>query len=559
MNMMRKLSMAMVVVALVSACDSGDINIEPSTVDTSTDNSVNNSNNTSTPTPTTNPCASYTNTGGQTIQGVVSGDNCTYAATFVDVGNELTTDMTIPALPNGGAHIFSGSLIVGQSCDSDACLTAAGITDGGDGPELTIEAGATLAFASNAQYVTIHRGSQINAIGTATAPITFTSLSDIQGTVGPEDVQEWGGMIIAGFGIDNGCAYSGTLGTDLALVGECHNITEGLSGLNEVRYGGINNADNSGRLEYVVVKHTGNQIATGNELNGITFAGVGSNTTVNFLEVYSTYDDGIEIFGGAVNINNFVAMYARDDSIDIDSGYQGTITNALVIQSAGNANHCIESDGIDDFSNRAAEIESVIAQGINSRPTINNLTCIINATSEDGVAPEAPNTHGQGAGWRIREGIFPTINDSMIIGSFADKEDATETNYCVRVDNRSQQGLVDGDVDLNSNIFSCYDNTNGQSIGATTIESLIAANNQFALGSGTTALNPTAALETGFVVLEGTPPISSVSFATMLVGGVSPTNAPVGTASIGTTFTSANLGWTYGILDSNRGQALWFE
>jgi hypothetical protein len=561
MKNLRKLSFVMFVLALISACDSGDINVEPSTTDTSTDNSVNNSNNTSTPTPAANLCASYLNASGQTIQGVVSAENCTYAATFVDVGNELTTDMTIPALANGGAHIFAGSLIVGRSCDDNACLTAAGITQGGDGPQLIVEAGATLAFATNAQFVAIHRGSQLTAIGTAVAPITFTSQSDVQGTVGPEDVQQWGGMLVAGFGIDNDCAYTGTLGTDLALTGECHIPAEGLSGNAEIRYGGINNADNSGRLEFVVIKHTGNQIGTGNELNGVTFGGVGSNTTINNLQVYSTFDDGIELFGGAVNINNFVSLYARDDSIDIDSGYQGTISNALVIQSEGDANHCIESDGIDGFSGKsAAEVELIIAQGINSRPTIENLTCIINASSEDGTATDAPNTHGQGSGWRLREGIFPTIRNSMVIGTFADKELASETNYCVRVDNRSQDGLAAGDVVLAANIFSCYDNTNGATIGATTSEALIAAANQFVLGSGITALNPTAALNTDFVVLEGTPPVNSVAFATMLVGGAAPTNAPVNASTtIGSTFSAADLGWTYGILPANRGQALWFE
>ena len=50
-------------------------------------------------------------------------------------------------------------------------------------------------------------------------------------------------------------------------------------------------------------KHTGAQVANGDELNGISFGGVGRNTIINNLEVYSTYDDGIEMFGGAVNID----------------------------------------------------------------------------------------------------------------------------------------------------------------------------------------------------------------------------------------------------------------
>ena len=89
-------------VSLISSCGGGDINIAPSTVDNSTDNS-------STTTGTTtavNPCASYVNSGGQTIEAAFNGTDCTYTPSFVDAGNNLTVDMTIPALENDGVHIF---------------------------------------------------------------------------------------------------------------------------------------------------------------------------------------------------------------------------------------------------------------------------------------------------------------------------------------------------------------------------------------------------------------------------------------------------------------------
>ena len=307
--------------------------------------------------------------------------------------------------------------------------------------------------------------------GTETSPITFTSVSDIESsraatpTIEFDAVQQWGGMVINGFGVTNKCAYTGSVaGGDLATT-DCHVDAEGAAGLDESQYGGDNNSDSSGRLEYVRVKHTGAQVANGDELNGISFGAVGSNTIVNNLEVYSTFDDGIEMFGGAVNFNNFVALYVRDDAIDIDEGYSGTITNALVIQSEDDGNHCIEADGIGSFSGfMPAEVESIIAQGVNSRPTISNLTCII--------SPNAIGTHGDGAGWRLREGIFPTINDSMVVAAFG-SDDAAATNYCLRIDNRSLQAAQDGDLDLNSVIFSCLDRTNGSSLpDATTVEAI---------------------------------------------------------------------------------------
>ena len=125
-------------------------------------------------------------------------------------------------------------------------LQAAGITEGGDGPTLTIEAGATLAWETNADFMIVNRGSQIFAVGEPDAPITLTSVSDVNGTVGPEDVQQWGGMVINGFGVTNACSYTGTRGVDLALDGECHVDSEGSAGNDENQYGGDNDADDSG-------------------------------------------------------------------------------------------------------------------------------------------------------------------------------------------------------------------------------------------------------------------------------------------------------------------------
>ena len=90
--------------------------------------------------------------------------------------------------------MFDGSFFIGEAHSDNAELSAAGIAEGGDGPQLTIEAGATLAFASRLQFVIINRGSTIFAVGSAAAPITFTSFTDVNGTVGAEDVQRWGGI-----------------------------------------------------------------------------------------------------------------------------------------------------------------------------------------------------------------------------------------------------------------------------------------------------------------------------------------------------------------------------
>lgn len=548
--------------ALVAGCSSGDINLQPQTSVSNSNNTV----NTGSGGNANDVCASYLNQSGQQIQGVYDGTNCTYAPTFADAGKNLLVDMTIPALPNGGAHIFQGSLFVGENYATIAEANAAGVFKGGDGPTLTVEAGAIVAFTSEKQFLIINRGSQIFAVGRADAPITFTGVSDVNGTVGPEDVQQWGGIVINGFGITNKCAYTGSIaGGDLALAGDCSVDAEGAAGLDQSQYGGDNNDDSSGRLEYFVVKHPGATVGNGDELNGISWGAVGRNTIVKNIEMYSTYDDGLEFFGGAVNIENYVALYVRDDSIDIDEGYSGTITNALVIQSATDGNSCIEADGIGDYGNLTAQqVEDVIAQGINSRPTINNLTCII---SPNGAATA---THDPGAGWRFREGIFPVVNDALVVGSFAANDQTSLTdNYCLRIDNRSQQAAVEGDLQLNSVIFSCAERTDTSTPwafdGVTTTESFASAQGDvFATIPNDTAVDATVAADTDLQLLEGTPPIYSISFATSFVDGAAPAASATPTAgdflgalSTGTTDWTAD--WTYGIHDGARAQALWFE
>ena len=545
---------------ILAACGGGDINIAP---ETSVSDS-NNTTNTGGGGTGVNPCASF-NVGGTPVQGTfdaTSGD-CSYPD-VVGAGNNLTTDAFIPALDNDGAHVFEGSLFVGETCNTDACLAANGIAQGGDGPTLTVEAGATMAWRTSSDFLIINRGSRIIARGRADAPITLTSVSDVNGTVGPEDVQQWGGVVINGFGVTNKCEYTGTRGqAGFALVGECHVDAEGSAGLDESQYGGANDDDNSGELSYVVVKHTGATVGNGDELNGISFGGVGRGTIVNNLQVYSTFDDGIEMFGGAFDIDNLVALYVRDDSIDIDEGYQGTITNALVIQSETDGNHCIESDGIGSYSSLGAGVaDDFIARNLNSRVTINNISCIVSPNGS------ATATHDPGAGWRFREGIWFEVNNGLLISSFAaNDQTSSNDNYCLRIDDaETEAATASGDSNLNSVVYACQETYRD------------AAEQTFAEGEGNiaatiadaTAVSATAMNDAELQLLEGTVPFYSIAYATSQVDGAAPgaSSTPVligseasrdflGAISLGINDWTA--GWTYGLDPANRGQALWFE
>ena len=547
---------------VLAACESGDINLNPQTQVSNSNNTVN-SGGGGTP---ADDCASYVRD-GNTFRGSVDADgNCTYGPAFVGPQNNLTNDLFIPALPDGRVHVFTSSLFVGNTYRTQADLAANGIFEGGDGPTLTIEAGATLAFATNKDFIIINRGSRILADGRADAPITFTSVSDVNGTVGPEEVQQWGGMVINGFGVSNKCDYTGTRGVDLALVGECSIEAEGSAGDDESQYGGTNDDDSSGVMRYVIVKHTGAEVGNGDELNGISFGGVGRGTVVENLQVYSTFDDGIEMFGGSVNFTNFLAMYARDDSIDIDEGWNGTITNALVIQQEGDGNHCIEADGIGSYD--ATDVDGnadLIARGLNSAPTINNLTCI--------VSPNLTGTHDPGAGWRFREGIHPVVNDSVVVSAYgANDTSQGDDNYCLRIDNtETQDAATAGDLQLNSVIFACQENEKGNAFGAFSGEQEFAEaeGNQFAtIADGTAVDVSDTDTGNGQVLFTTALKVSSLPWDQLAVDGAAAAGTTTPTSGEATDILGGlsaislenwTEGWTYGLNDGNRAQALWFE
>lgn len=356
----RDCALAAAALVAVVGCSGGDVHISADNNSAVTDNST-----TTTAATSNNPCANYVDPASDTrLEGRFDGTNCIYNSRFVGINNPLSVDLTIPFI--SGVHVFEDTLAVGANVDgSDATVAPPA---GGAGPKLTIAAGNTLAWTNAGDYLLINRGSQIIADGSPTAPITFTGFTDaVTGTAGAEDVQLWGGMVINGNGITNKCSAAQRDNN------ECHVTAEGKPS----HYGGNNNEDSSGTLRHVVVKHTGFEAAPGDELNGISFNAVGSGTTVSHIQAYSTFDDGIEFFGGAVVVDHYVALYVKDDSIDYDQGWTGGIDHALVIHARDDGNRCIEGDSV---------LGDPLPEPI-TNVTVNNLTCIVSGSDE---VPSAP-------------------------------------------------------------------------------------------------------------------------------------------------------------------------
>lgn len=251
---------------------------------------------------------------------------------------------------NGGGEVYlSGTYNIDLTLDANTNYVINGPLIMTSGTVLTIPEGTTVqALASGPDvYIAISEGAQIIANGTANNPIVLTSNSS-----NPQ-AGDWGGLILLGDAPINSVSGSAT-------------STSEIGGL---PYGGTDSNDNSGTLRYVRVEYSGGSADGQTENNGISFYGVGNGTTVEYIEAYEGKDDGIEFFGGTVNVNNIIVINAQDDSVDWTEGFSGTLTDVYIKHGADH-DKGIEADGYNtDIGNNSNPL-------FFSKPNVTNLTII---------------------------------------------------------------------------------------------------------------------------------------------------------------------------------------
>ena len=241
------------------------------------------------------------------------------------VGESLCDGSSLNALTS--FTTLSGTLTT-QTVSGAAILSGTVIVD--SGVTLTISPG-TVIFGARGSSLFIKQGGKLNAIGTAASPICFTSGQSL-GSRYPGD---WGGIVMIGKGKTTRATASTTEGTT------------------PVSYGtGTDDTDTSGTLKYTIIEFAGNEVAPGDELNGLSMYAVGSGTTIDYVQVHRGLDDSFEMWGGAVALTHVVATGGQDDDYDMDEGYAGAITYAIGQKyptscggSASTDPHGIESDG----------------------------------------------------------------------------------------------------------------------------------------------------------------------------------------------------------------------
>ncbi|MCM5663215.1 hypothetical protein [Galbibacter mesophilus] len=187
------------------------------------------------------------------------------------------------------------------------------------GVTLTIEAGTVIygeeAVGVQSGVLVFNRGSLVDAVGTPEEPIVFTT----NAPAGTRTRGKWGGVVFCGNGPSN-------KGVDIAI--------EGIQGENEEDglYGGNDPSYNAGDLAYWRVEYAGIAVSAGNELNSITFGGIGYDTNAHHLLINYAGDDAIEWFGGNINLKYIAVYNCLDDDLDMDQGFSGDIQYVYLVR-----------------------------------------------------------------------------------------------------------------------------------------------------------------------------------------------------------------------------------
>ena len=249
--------------------------------------------------------------------------------------NDNDNDVIPPGNGNGGGeadYTLSENITEDMTLTADNVWTLDGRVSVTSGATLTIEPGTIIkgmaGTGADASSLIIARGAKVMANGTADKPIIFTSITDnikVGQKAGTNltlsDRGLWGGVLILGnapVSLEGG-----------AVEGQVEGIPASDT---NAKFGGTNASDNSGVFNYVSIRYAGTIIAPDNEINGLSLGGVGSGTTISNLELMAAKDDGIEFFGGTVNVSNVLVWSQADDGLDIDEAYSGTISNSVVIE-----------------------------------------------------------------------------------------------------------------------------------------------------------------------------------------------------------------------------------
>ena len=324
--------------------------------------------------------------------------------------------VSLLALPASSAEILVGSdIAVSTTWTSDNTYNLTSQVFVLPGATLTIEPGTVIAStpsANGAGSLAVARGAQIFAAGTADAPIIMTSTADVATwTNGDprtgawrEAAGEWGNLTLLGRAFISEDSVAGNVPTCAAFnEAEMEGLTPS-PGL--TRYGGGDDDEDSGTLAYVSLRYTGRVLGFNNELNGLSLGGVGRGTDIHHIEIMNGVDDGIEVWGGTVNLRYFSIWNVGDDCFDVDQGWRGKAQFGLLVQ--GYSLNATQGSGVGDNVFELDGAENSDWQPVTTA-TIYNCTVIGQPLSGDGAT-----AWRDGARVQFRNCIFMDVGERIV-------------------------------------------------------------------------------------------------------------------------------------------------
>ena len=238
--------------------------------------------------------------------------------------------------------LVSGNITTSTTWTSNNVYNLQGQVYVSPGATLTIQAGTVVASDVGGSLA-VTRDARLVCNGNASSPVIFTSKTD-KNTWTPANptgqwravANEWGNITIMGnayigkYGA--GAVSTNTAAPNAGNYANMEGLTASGSGDTRTFYGGGNDLDNSGSLTYTQIRYGGLVVGLGNELNGLSLGGIGRSTTINHIEIMNNVDDGIEVWGGCVDMKYVSIWNAGDDSFDIDQGWRGRAQHGLIVQ-----------------------------------------------------------------------------------------------------------------------------------------------------------------------------------------------------------------------------------
>ena len=375
------------------------------------------------------------------------------------------------------------------------------------GASLTIEAG-TVVKSPLGGSLAVARGAQIFVNGTENDPVIMTSQTDDMENwhVG---CNEWGNLTIMGQGV---IAYGGLNGEDgdgetvtytdksadagvqAQMEGLVENTAEGITEYMTL-YGGTDDNDDSGSISYLSIRYGGEVESINKELNGLSLGAIGNGTDIDHVEIMNNVDDGIEIWGGTVNLKYISIWNIGDDSLDCDQGWRGSAQYGLICQGysvnakqgSGSGDNCIETDGAENSD--ATPLTNV---------QIANFTVIGQKASGDGATTWRDNANVQ-----YKNCIFMDIGEELVRFDNIDGDGAQ--GYGFNGTDTWAQRWANGSCSIKGSVM--YDNKVDGDDQASAVGVFNAGNNNIAA-----SVSPIKALERGATFIANGKPFQNVSF-----------------------------------------------